>query len=268
MRISGAIKLAKIKENKTQATKRTLKILDCFIGDTKGLTLSLISKQTSLPVSTTSRILNFLVEEDYLFREELSKQYFLGKKIYLLGYLQQSGDFLIKIILPYLHKLMNEFQETVIIHVKVGNKRRLYYKLVPDNYYSFTPEIGTEYSLWAGAGAKAMLAFLNEEERELMISQVHPMTSKTIVDKELLRKEILLVRERGYATSFDEYSLGFSSVSGPVINNKNETLCVIGITVPSVRITAELAEKMGSRIREYCTELSKCFGWAGSFHNK
>lgn len=99
----------------------------------------------------------------------------------------------------------------------------------PEKYFRFAPSVGAEYYLWAGAGAKSFLAFMSEFEREKIISEAERLTPKTILDRNALSGEIMLVRKRGYALSLDEYSEGFSSIAGPVVNDKDEALCTIAV---------------------------------------
>jgi len=257
--------LIKEKENGTQAIERALQVLKCFIGDKNNLSLTAVAKEVGIPVSTASRILGILSREAFVQRNEMTKRYSLGKNIYLLGYCEKQQDTLRKVVYPYLVKLRDEFNETATMYIRDGRVRRLYEKVEPEKNFRFTPAVGSEYHLWAGAGAKALLAFMPEQLREGILSEAHPLTPQTILDPELLRKEILNVRKRGYACSFDEYSGGFTSLAGPVVNGKDEVLCTIGVTGPSVRFSEEIVEKLGEKIKAYCIELSSSFGWGGPF---
>lgn len=255
----------KEKETGTQAIERALQVLKCFIGDKNNLSLTAVAKQVGIPVSTTSRILGILSREAFVQRNEMTKRYSLGKNIYLLGYCEKQQDTLRRVVYPYLLKLRDEFNETATMYIRDGRVRRLYEKVEPEKNFRFTPAVGSEYHLWAGAGAKALLAFMTERERDEILSELRPLTPQTILEPEALREEILNVRKRGYACSFDEYSGGFTSLAGPVVNEKDEVLCTIGVTGPSVRFSPEIVERLGERIKAYCLELSSSFGWGGPF---
>lgn len=261
----GGKSLRQEKENGTQAIERALEVLKCFMGDNNNLTLTAISKKVAIPVSTASRILGILSSKDFVQRNEMTKRYSLGKNIYLLGYCEKQQDTLRKVVYPYLVKLRDEFNETATMYVRDGTLRRLYEKVEPEKNFRFTPAIGSEYYLWAGAGAKTLLAFMQGDEREEILSQARALTPQTIIDKKILLEEILNVRKKGYASSFDEYSGGFTSLSGPVLNGKDQALCSIGVTGPSARFSPEIIEKLADRIKTYCMEISSCFGWPGPF---
>lgn len=255
--------MIKEKENGTQAIERALQVLKCFMGNRNNLSLTAVAKEVGIPVSTASRIFGILSREAFVQRNEMTKRYSLGKNIYLLGYCEKQQDTLRKVLYPYLVKLRDEFGETATMYIRDGRVRRLYEKVEPEKNFHFTPAVGSEYHLWAGAGAKALLAFLPEQEREEILSEARPLTPQTILDPKALREEILNVRKRGYACSFDEYSGGFTSLSGPVVNGREEALCSIGVTGPSARFTPEIVARLGQRLKEYCTELSLSFGWPG-----
>lgn len=251
--------------NGTKSIDKALKVLKCFIGSSEYLTMTGIANQLELPYSTTSRILSILEEEGFLQRDSLTKRYKLGKCAYLLGYYARLEDTLQKIVNPYLVKLKKEFEETSTMYIREGHIRRLYAKAEPEKYFRFAPSVGAEYYLWAGAGAKSFLAFMSEPEREKIISEAERLTPKTILDRNALSEEIVLVRKRGYALSLDEYSEGFSSIAGPVVNDKDEALCTIAVTGPSTRFSEDRRSEIGERIKEYCVELSRLFGWPGPF---
>lgn len=253
------------KENGTQAIERAIQVLKCFMGDNNNLSLTIIAKRVGIPVSTASRILGILSSEDFVQRNEMTKRYSLGKNIYLLGYCEKQQDTLRKVVYPYLVRLRDEFNETATMYIRDGKVRRLYEKVEPEKNFRFTPAIGSEYHMWAGAGAKALLAFLPETERDSIIADVRPLTPQTILSREALLQEILSVRKKGYACSFDEYSGGFTSLSGPVVDGRGEALCSIGVTGPTVRFSPEILEALGERIRVFCLELSSYFGWPGPF---
>ncbi len=258
----------KEKETGTQAIERALKVLRCFLGENRKISLTEIAKKVGIPISTASRILNILEKENFVRREEASKKYALGQSIYLLGYCEKMQDTLRKVAYPYLVKLRDEFQETSIMYVRDGTVRRLYEKVEPEANFRFTPVVGTEYYLWAGAGAKSLLAFMRQEEIDAILSEARPLTPKTIVDREAMYGDILSVRRRGYAVSLDEYNHGFTSISAPVVNRKDESLCALSVTGPSVRFSPELIDVIGERLRGYCLELSRNFGWPGPFEGE
>ena len=189
----------------------------------------------------------------------------LGKCAYLLGYYVKLEDTLQKIVYPYLVKLKNEFEETATMYIREGPIRRLYAKVEPEKNFRVVPSVGAEYYLWAGAGAKSFLAFMSGPEQDKLISEAERLIPKTILDRKTLDEAIMLVRKRGYALSLDEYSEGFSSIAGPVVNDRDEALCTIAVTGPSTRFSEDKLSEIGERIKEYCVELSRLFGWPGPF---
>lgn len=69
----------------TRSVDRTLDLLECFITDEKELSLTEISDKTGLSLSTVHRLVNALLNRQYLIRNEDNKKYFLGPKIMQLG---------------------------------------------------------------------------------------------------------------------------------------------------------------------------------------
>ena len=63
-----------------------------------------------------------------------------------------------------------------------------------------------------------LLAFLPEVEIEQITStiEMQPFTPHTITDPTQLRAELAAIRQRGYATSFEETDLGAMGIAAPV----------------------------------------------------
>ena len=64
-----------------------------------------------------------------------------------------------------------------------------------------------------------LLAFLPEVEIEQITStiEMQPFTSHTITDPTQLRAELAAIRQRGYATSFEETDLGAMGIAAPCL---------------------------------------------------
>src|SRR5262249_55718555 len=88
-----------------QVIDRAVRILD-VVSQTGGATLSAIGAQSSLPLSTVSRILESLASHSLIEREEDGRTYRLGRRLLALsfGVRQQSAD-LIRLGHPLLEQL-------------------------------------------------------------------------------------------------------------------------------------------------------------------
>lgn len=248
-------------ETGTQAIQRALAILNCFSRGIESLSLTEISKIVNIPYSTASRIAGILEQEAFLDRDENTKRFSLGRRIYGLGYCAKQTDFLRKVIYPYLVKLRDEFGETALIYTKEENYRICFEKVTAFHSFKFSPTVGSKYVLWAGAGGRGFFAYATPEEQDTILNNTRNLTKFTTTEKTKIMYDLYRLCRDGFCYCINEYQEGFSSIAGPVVNSENKILCTIAVTGPTARFTEEIVSGLKKRIPQYCTEISSTFGW-------
>ena len=96
-------------------------------------------------------------------------------------------------------------------------------------------EIGMQMPILAGAGIKAMLSQLSDEEIDEILArtELKRYTPYSITDKAVYREEILEVRKQGIAYDKEEYIEGMVAFAVPVkANGKNlqAAIWAVGLT--------------------------------------
>lgn len=112
-------------------------------------------------------------------------------------------------------------------------------------------EVGSAFPLYLGAGGKAMLAFLPEAERESLIKAgaLDAMT-RYVPNASTLRKELALIRQRGFAISSGERVEGASAVALPILREDGRPAAVLGLMMPSFRTSDAELQRLGERLSE------------------
>jgi DNA-binding IclR family transcriptional regulator len=82
-----------------------------------------------------------------------------------------------------------------------------------------TAPVGSTIPLFAGAVGKVFLASMDEEHAAGIIKSngLPRFTANSIVDTKLYFKELVQVREKGYAVDDEEYILGVWAVASPLV---------------------------------------------------
>jgi DNA-binding IclR family transcriptional regulator len=109
-------------------------------------------------------------------------------------------------------------------------------------------EIGMQMPILAGAGIKAMLSQLSDEEIDEILTrtELKGYTPHSIMDKAVYKEEILDVRKQGFAYDREEYIEGMVAFAVPIKGNSRDVqaaIWTVGLTrqVPDSSIP-ELAE--------------------------
>jgi len=117
--------------------------------------------------------------------------------------------------------------------------------------------------LHAGSPGKLLLAYMPPEELSAALEKIEmiALTSKTITDKEVLRRELEAIRERGWATSFGERIEGVSSLSVPIFAREGNVLASLNILGPYARLGEERLMAYLNLLREVACHISSRLGF-------
>ena len=236
---------------------RALLILGQFSIDTPALTISELSRSTGLAVATVFRLLGELEAGQYVERSPRGR-YRLGKRLWEMGLLTPLHGRLRESALPFLLNLQYKTGETVQFAIPDGSTALYIEKLTNEESVPQQSRIGARMPLHATGLGKAMLAFSKPEVLDEVLAQpLKPYTPHTLVDPDSFRQELHQIRNRGYATSSEEYVPGSMSIAAPVMVGESVQAAV---ALVNYRLEGDLerfsepllhaAEGIGRRLRD------------------
>lgn len=224
-------------KRKNIIVRRTAQVLKCFAQKPKGWGVSELASHLELAKSVVFEILNTLVDEGLIKKNEKEKLYLCGNELLNLALTHFSNIDLIKTSRPVLKKFAKEFKETILLLQIIENKNIIVEKVEGVNPMRFILDIGMEVPLFKGSSGKVFLAFLPDEKREELIN-------KHKIDFTKLEEEIEMVRKKGFSTSIEEIYPGVSAIATPIFNNYSELIGVISAGGPSFRYDEFLIPKI------------------------
>jgi len=198
-------------------TGRVLSILEVFERSLAPRSLTDISVETGLPLSTTHRLLGELETWGALQRDD-NGRYQIGLRLWELG--QHAGRQVREIARPLLQDLFMLTQETVHMAVREGAEALYIDRVYGSRRVPQASRVGGRLPLHATAVGKVLLAFEEPWVREGILAQhLEARTSHTHIDPDALRAELGVVRTRSFATTRDETRMGATSIAVPVFQN-------------------------------------------------
>lgn len=242
---------------------RALSVLDLVASSKSGaLGVTDIARELDLSKAVVHRILVTLVMREYLEVDTRTRRYSLGRMALVLGSAYLTSLNLHSQVLPHLQKLSDLTGETATLSILHGWTRIYVDQVTPIREIKMSVGIGKPHALHAGSSSKAFLAFLpvEHQERYLHERELSMLTDKTIIDPRLLRRELVLVRQRGYAVSVEERQTGAASIAAPILDHAGQPIAVISICGPAERFRDQL-DSAPTLLRQACEELSKRFGF-------
>jgi IclR family transcriptional regulator, KDG regulon repressor len=198
-----------------------------------------LAREVGIPKTTVYRILRVLQQHGFLIQDLDSRRFRLGLGALELGRRAYEGIELRRVAQPVIEHLAAVSGETVLLQVLDPERQRVVCieRAQQRVGLRLILEVGATAPLHAGCSAKALLAFLPEEEIEAVIAKGLPaVTPHTITDPDELRRDLAEVRRRGYAVSFEETDLGVAGISVPVRDHLDRVIASLSISGPITRI--------------------------------
>ena len=241
----------------TQAVIRAIKLLKAFTPAKPELSLSELCEIIGLTKTTTHRLLSALESEGLLGRNKATSTYNLGPTIIALGSQAMLTSNLCASVRPVLEELANQTGETATLETLVGNQMLVLDGVVGRHMVSASLDIGTRWPVHATSTGKALLATMAQASRDRLLRlPLTRFTEHTITDMEALNAELVQVRERGYAATFQELEKDYVGVAaefrGPLGNVQGR----ISIGGPASRFTKRRVRSLGIHLRAAADGLS------------
>jgi DNA-binding IclR family transcriptional regulator len=198
-------------------------ILDLLTRSKAAMGISDISGKLGLNKSTVFNIVHTLIDLKVLESRPGGKIGF-GVHLFVLGNMGGNRSELVQTVHPYLEKISEITKLSAFLGLRSDRGVILIDKVDSACGIKVSSEIGMQIPILAGAGIKAVLSQLSDEEIEEILArtELKRYTPYSIIDKAAYKKEILWVREQGIAYDREEYIEGMVAFAVPLkANSRN-----------------------------------------------
>lgn len=216
--------------------RKIRQILDSFTIEQPELTLQQIIRVTGLPSSTCQRLVQNLVREGFLDRDE--DHYRIGLGLVRWAAPGTYGLDMVRLTRPVLQSLRDQTGETACLYVRDGAFRTVIALAESRHPVVRLFVVGMVMPLHAGSAGKVFLAWDPTARKDAVSHGLARFTPGTVVDIDVLTEQMEQVRQAGYAASFEERDYGAASVSAPVFGLTGDLVAAIGVGAPTQRLTA------------------------------
>lgn len=220
---------------KIQSVDRAFEIIKT-LGKQRGATVSELSDDVSLSVSTIHSHLSTLKDHGVVTQEE--SQYRLGPNLLIMAEHVRNNSRLFHAGREEVDALAENTGECVHLIIEHNGLEVSLYESFHENaagaeFYIKNRENPSRH-LESTAAGKAILAHL-PESRVRDIADEHGLvrkTEKTITDVDELLSELETIRERGYAVNDEEEILGMRAVAAPILDSGGDVLGSVSVSAP------------------------------------
>jgi DNA-binding IclR family transcriptional regulator len=221
--------------------ERAFAILEAFTEFRPEWSTTDLARFLELPIPTVHRLLGALDRLGYVTRDAQTRRFRLGGAAMQLGERARAVSDLRAVALLPLRRLSEAADETAVLTVLSPERDRsvCLERVEASQPLRLSVQPGSQLPLHAGASQKALLAFMPEREVDRLLDQpLERLCAATITEPRQLRRDLKVIRERGWASSYEETNLGVWGIAVPVIS-EDDVVCAVGIAGPSARLSDE-----------------------------
>lgn len=220
--------------------------------------ISDLSIRLQLNKSTVHRLLKSLEMSGLVIQDPIKRRYYLGSLILILASKPLiSHQNLIVCAFGEMEYLREVTRETVVLHIRIGLERICLEELQSLENIKYTAGKGFVTPIYVGSAGKILLSEVGDNELDFLLENIHFISvgPNTITDKNLLLKELKVVKKQGYATSFGERVAGSASISVPIKNY----ICPVALSVlgPDNRFPLDVMMEALKDIRHSAERISR-----------
>ncbi len=242
---------------------KALDVLECLAFSTQPLSAPEVAERCGLTRPTTYRLISTLATRGYV-ASGLDGRYRLGTKMLSLTKRLMEHAQLPQLAHPDLVDLSEEVGESV--HLGVLEDTAVLYvdKVESVKAARMYSVVGTRNPIHSTSLGKAILAFLPEAEREMLLGRISytERTPNTITNRTRLAENLEQIRQRGYSIDDVENEEGIRCLGVPVLGSAGVPIGAISISGPTLRITPDRVAELAPALLETGRRVSEKFGYS------
>lgn len=171
-----------------------------------------------------------------------------------------------RIIRPHIEEMARELNVVASWSILKNYKVIIMDRIQNLNIDLFVRRIGLNEYIHATSMGKVLLAYLPDEKQDGVLQSIPliKFTDSTIVDPKLIKGELRLIRERGYATGEGERHEDLNGMAAPIWNSKEEVIAAIHLMDEKSRTSGEKLFQFADYLKEKALFISRQLGYRAS----
>lgn len=244
-----------------QVLQKSGAILDSLARDSD-LTAAELAERVGEPRSSVYRLLASLRGLGYIELGPRSGTFRLGVELLRLGNAVSARFDERLAALPSMQRLWDETGETIFLCVRRGYDAVCIERLEGEHVQTHELRLGTAQALHLGAAPRVLLAYEPKEfwAEYVAAVELRAQTPKTIATIDGLLTALVEVREKGYAISDEDVTLGIAAVGAPIFDHQGRIRGSVSISGTKPLILGDAEVRIDAIVR-CAQEISAGLGW-------
>jgi DNA-binding IclR family transcriptional regulator len=240
---------------------KALQVLEAVAATPGPALLGDVARTAGTDKSTTYRMLATLVAAGYVHQDLHSRRYSLSYRVVSLSRNLLAENEVFQVTRATLEALASQTGEATDLSVIDGHESVLVQRVKGTQLVAIDFQVGDRSELHCTSIGKALLAHQPVEVIDGVIAAGLPRRAvNTIVEPEAIRRELRLVRERGYAVDDHELSDHMRCIAAPIFERDATVRMGISISGPDSRFTLDHLERLRGPLLAATRGLSEKLG--------
>jgi IclR family KDG regulon transcriptional repressor len=249
-----------------QSIERAFAILEEVARARDGIGLAELGKRVGLHNSTAFHLVKTMVSLGYIQQAKDSKRYRIGRQLFTLAAGALDEIELVTLATPVLEGLTQATGECSHFAIRSGDNIVVLARTAGSGLFQMTDRVGVVRPAHCTALGKVLMASLapSRLERYLGAAELRRFTSKTIVERDALMRELAEVARTGIGFDDGEFDAEGRCVAAAVRDFTGQVAGAIGISGPIWRLSIQAIQAKAEQVREAADELSRELGFLPS----
>lgn len=244
-----------------QALERGLYVLRALAQE-NGQTLSDLSMQLGVPVSTLHRILLTLEAQKFARLDEATQQWAVGVEAFRTGssFLRQTN--LMETGRAVMRQLMEDTGETANMAIPDHDEVVFIGQVETHQPIRAFFRPGTRSAMHASGIGKALLASMPRRDVERLLSRtgLERFTEKTLSRPDALMADLDLIAERGWSFDDEERYSGMRCIAAVIYDNFGMPVGGISVSGPTARVNAQSIPMLAPAVLRAADAVTEAMG--------
>ncbi|OWT54525.1 IclR family transcriptional regulator domain-containing protein [Candidimonas nitroreducens] len=236
----------------TGALEKAIDILDEISRHPSGISQGDLAARLELPRTTIYRLLATLVARGLVSREDVGRTYSLGMRYVEIAHQNYAMQNLVGAAAQELRDLRDLTGETTYIGKLEGAAVISLERYDGAHDHRSNAELGLRKAVHATGQGKALLAALPAAQQKELLDKIHlePLTPHTLTDRRHLKRQLQLIKARGWSIDDEENVPGVRCVAAAVIDSFGMVRGAISLAGPAYRLPISRLELLGPELVE------------------
>ena len=249
-------------KGKTSLTAiKTFKVLEYVAEAAEPVTAIQVARGLDLDRATCYRLLVTLVEAGYVEHDLENRTFSLTYRVVTLARRLLSEGRTTETVREVMRWISKSTTETCHFSVFDNDHAVIVLREKGLQLVSVDFAVGDKSELYCTAVGKAILAFQDVRVIDRILSRpMEKRTRNTIVDPDLLRKELIKIRSHGISYDNEELMDGLRCLAAPVFEQDGSVKSAFALSGPIHRFTDQRVAELETVLRDGVRELSRRIG--------